>query len=350
MKTKKGLLLLLVLMSAVAFLVAPFMTVADAASDWPKDIGIGTKPIGSGIYAIGLSIAKVIPKHLKGLAAHAAPFGTESGFVRSMISGEIHMSITTSVFTYHAPRGLLVYAGAPTIPLRILAAGEVYYWPLMVRPGSGIETSSDMKGKKCMINYAGSLAGELAYKAKLKAYGLTEKDITLQTYGSVGEITAALKEGRTDCAMYPVSKGSPFVQELSISGKLKLVGDTDEALKKINELCPFYPTDVLPAKTYRGQDQPVRCASLVTHLGIDKRLPDDLVYAITAALYDHFDEWVSHYKPAGDYALPKAIDPATIIIPVHPGAIKYYKERGLWKEAHEKKNQELIAEEMKRGK
>ena len=294
MKTKMIFNQLLIYVSAIIFLMCgPLIVAAGADSNWPKDIGIASKPVGTGSYAVALSISKMIPKYVKGLKAHVAPFGTESGYIKSMVSGDVQMSITTSPFTYFAPRGLDIYAGATPIPLMILASGEPYYWPLMVRPGSGIEKASDIKGKRGMIDYAGSLTGRLGYQSKLEAYGLTVNDIILQTYGTVSEIAIALKEGRTDFGMCPVGLGTAFVQELAFGGKVILVGDTDEAMKIIYEKYPYFPPGVIPAKTFKGQDQPLKCSSLITHLGIDKRMPDDLVYAITAALFDNYKEWVS---------------------------------------------------------
>ena len=70
---------------------------------------------------------------------------------------------------------------------------------------------------------------------------------------------------------------------------------------------------------------------------------DDAVYAATKALYDNFEEWCTYADSITSFALPGAIDPSKLGYPVHPGAVRYYEEQGIWTEEHQKIQEENLA-------
>ena len=127
-----------------------------------------------------------------------------------------------------------------------------------------------------------------------------------------------------------------------MAGKVELISDTPEALKKITEKYPMFPIITVPAGTYKGQDKEVTTFGILQTLDCYAGLPADLVYAITAALYDNFEEWSGYHKNVKAFALPGAIDAGKLGIPVHEGAIKYYKEKGYWTAEHEAKQKQLL--------
>lgn len=117
---------------------------------------------------------------------------------------------------------------------------------------------------------------------------------------------------------------------------------TPEAIAKITTAKPQWGPATLPAGTYKGQSTDVKTFGVCQRIEVRADLPADLVYAITAVLYDHFDEWAAYHSDVLDYKIPASLSPEKMPIPIHDGAIRYYKEKGFWKAEQEARHQSLL--------
>lgn len=293
-------------------------------------------------YVIGVAVVKVIAKHVEGVTAHAASYATDSYFSDAYAKGVLHLDIGTTHTTVLQVHGQGKWKDHGSAPMRLISTGPSYYLGVLANPKSGIKTPADLKGKKWMVIRPGSALLRDVADAILYGYGLTEKDVTVLEHSSSKEFVAAMKEGRVDAMGWPYTTASPWVEDLVMTGKAELISDTPEALKKITEKYPMFPIITVPAGTYKGQDEEVTTFGILQTLDCHAGLPADLVYAITAALYDNFEEWSGYHKNVKDFALPGAIDAGKLGIPVHEGAIKYYKEKGYWTAEHEAKQKQLL--------
>ena len=129
-----------------------------------------------------------------------------------------------------------------------------------------------------------------------------------------------------------------------VTGKAELISDTEEAIEKIHEKYPWYVRKTLPAGTYPGQDKELITIGQANTLSVRASLSEDQVYNIVATLFDDFDTWSSYAEAdIKHFGLPDSISISVMSVPIHEGAIKYYKEKGFWTAEHEAKQQELLA-------
>jgi len=293
-------------------------------------------------YVWGVSIAQMIAKYVKGVDAHAASFNTDAVFPEAYVKGIIHLDLGSTHTTFQQVYGVGRWQGHGSAPMRLISTGPLWFLGVMARPGAGITTPADLKGKKLMGLLSGSALLRDCVDAILYGYGLTEKDVTVLGYSSSKEIVDAMVQGRVDAAQYPYQEGSPFLEEMAMAGKVTLISDTPEALDKIVKKFTAFSPGTLPAGSYKGQDKEVKtfCAPVTIDCSAD--LPVDLVYSITAALYNNFAEWSKQQAAIKYWALPGGIEPSRLSVPVHEGAIKYYKEKGYWKAEQESKQQSML--------
>ena len=308
----------------------------------PSDLAVGTKFMPSTTYVIGVAVVKIISKHVEGVTAHAASYATDSYFADAFAKGRLHLDIGTTHTTVLQVHGMGKWEGHGSAPMRLIATGPPYFLGVLANPKSGIKTPADLKGKKWMVIRPGSALLRDVADAIMHGYGLTEQDVDVLEHSSSAEFVAAMKEGRVDAMGWPFTDASPWVEDLATTGKVAFVGDTPEALEKITAKYPMFPIITLPAGTYKGQDKDITTFGILQTLDCSVDLPADLVYKVTAALYDNFEEWSGYHKNVKGFALPAAIEPGKIGIPVHEGAIKYYKEKGFWTAEHEARQKELL--------
>jgi TRAP transporter TAXI family solute receptor len=193
-----------------------------------------------------------------------------------------------------------------------------------------------------MVIRPGSVAMRDIADAIMYGYGLTENDVNVMEHSSSKEFVAAMKEGRVDAMGWPYTTAAPWVEELANLGKVQFVSDTPQGNQKMTEKYPVFASVTLPGGSYKGQDTDQLCTGLIQTLDINADVPADLVYAVTAALYDNFEQWSGYHANVKDFALPGAIAVERMVNPFHEGAIKYYKEKGLWTAEHEARQKALL--------
>lgn len=297
----------------------------------------------SSTYSLGVAIAKTISAHTKDFTAHVSPKGTSTVFPGLFQTKELDLAALDGSSAYLAANGLDEWKGQP-MPVRILGFGAPAYYGIIATPKSGIKTPADLRGKKWMALLSGSRLLRDMADATMYAYGLTEKDVTVLPYSSIKEATEALKEGRVDALSYPYYDASPWLEELVLLGKAVIISDTEEIVKKINEKHPYFVRAVLPAGNYKGQDKEIVTFSAVATLSVRESLPTAQVYEITRILFDNFKEWKTYYEAdVKYYELPDSIDARRMSVPMHEGALKYYREKGYWKAEHDAKQKALLA-------
>ena len=206
---------------------------------------------------------------------------------------------------------------------KLRGVGALYpnYIHVVALKESGIKTLADLRGKRISVG-APKSGNELNARAILGAAGLKYSDLGKVEYLPFGESVDLMKNRQLDVTLQSAGLGVSSIRDLSNAVPITMVEVPRSVVEKAG---PPFIVKTIPAKTYDGQDEAVNTAAtpnlLVSHTGVK----DDLVYAMTKAVFDHVPALVAAQAAAKD------IDPKTagknVPIPLHPGAARYFNER-----------------------
>ncbi len=215
---------------------------------------------------------------------------------------------------------------APLDKLRGIAAIYPNYIQIIASAQSGIKTLADLKGKRVSVGAPRS-GTELNARAVFKAAGLSYQDLGKVEYLPFGESVELIKNRQLDATLQSAGLGVASIRDLATSVKIVIVPVPADVIAKIGD--PAYQAMTIPAGTYEGQDADVPTTAvnnfLVSHSGVS----DEIAYKMTKALFEHLDQMVSAHSAAKSIKLDKAL--AGMPLPLHPGAEKYYREKGILK-------------------
>lgn len=209
--------------------------------------------------------------------------------------------------------------------LRAMATVYPNYIQVVATKDSGIKTLADLKGKRVSVG-APKSGTEVNARTVFAAAGLTYDDMQVQ-YLPFGESVELMKNRQLDATLQSAGLGVASIRDLANSIDIVIVPIPADVVAKIND--PVYVSVQIPAGTYEGQDAPAATAAVNNILVTRSGLPDELVYEMTKAMFDHLGDMVAAHSAAKAISL----DTATkgLPIPLHPGAERFYKEKGVLK-------------------
>lgn len=281
----------------------------------------------SGVYyPLGVALSEIYGKGIEGshTQVQATKASVENLNLLQQGKGEIAFTLGDSLKL--AAEGN-ADAGFPAKldKLRGIAAIYPNYIQIVASKDSGIEKLEDLKGKSLSVG-APKSGTELNARAILAAAGLSYDDLGRVEYLPFAESVELIKNRQLDATLQSAGLGVASIRDLATSLPINVVAVPAETVSKIG--LPYLAVTI-PAGTYEGQSADVATAAvgnfLVTHDGVS----DETAYQMTRLLFENLD------KLAAAHAAAKAIDPAKALdgmpVPLHPGAERYYKEKGLIK-------------------
>jgi TRAP transporter TAXI family solute receptor len=209
--------------------------------------------------------------------------------------------------------------------LRVIGAIYPNYIQIVATAESGIKTLADLKGKSLSVG-APKSGTELNSRAILAAAGLSYKDLGKIEYLPFAESVDLMKNRQLAATLQSAGLGVASLKDLSTSTDITVVSVPKETVDKIG---PPFVSVVIPAKTYTGQDKDVPTAAVVNYLVTSSAVSDDLAYQMTKLVYDSLPELANSHAAGKEIKLETAA--AGSPVPLHPGAIRFYKEKGLIK-------------------
>ena len=209
--------------------------------------------------------------------------------------------------------------------LRTIGAIYPNYIQIVATSDSGIKTLADLKGKSLSVG-APKSGTELNSRAILAAAGMGYKDMGKVEYLPFAESVDLMKNRQLNATLQSAGLGVASLKDLSTSSEITVVSVPKEVVDKIGP--PFVAVNI-PANTYNGQDKDVPTAAVVNYLVTSSAVSDDLAYQMTKLIYESLPELANSHVAGKEIKLEKAALDSPI--PLHPGAIRYYKEKGLIK-------------------
>jgi len=209
--------------------------------------------------------------------------------------------------------------------LRTIGAIYPNYIQIVATAESGIKTLADLKGKSLSVG-APKSGTELNSRAILSAAGLTYKDLGKVEYLPFAESVDLMKNRQLNATLQSAGLGVASLKDLSTSSEITVVAVPKAVVDKIG---PPFVAATIPANTYTGQDKDVPTAAVVNYLVTSSAVSDDLAYQMTKLVFESLPELANSHVAGKEIKLETAASGSPV--PLHPGAIRYYKEKGLIK-------------------
>ncbi|RJP17933.1 MAG: TAXI family TRAP transporter solute-binding subunit [Deltaproteobacteria bacterium] len=320
---KRTVLAVLSLALALALFALPAM-----AEEMTR-LSVVTGGTGGVYYPLGGAVANVLSKHLPGIAATAEVTSASIDNLKLIGAGKADIAFTMSDSAWEGYNGAGKFPGK--VPLRAIVVLYANKTQVVTVQGRGIEKMSDLKGKRISTGAPGS-GTELIALRLLEAYGLNpEKDVKREKL-SVAESVGAIKDNKIDAFIWSGGLPTAAVVDLGATPgqKIKLLDHSDAIPAMVKKYGPMYIKDRIPAKTYPGQDKDVSILSVWNILAVNEKMDDKLAYRITKTIFEKKPELVAVHKEAQHISLESQLQGGSPI-PFHPGALKYFAEKGVKK-------------------
>jgi uncharacterized protein len=293
-----------------------------------KFVTIGTGGVTGVYYAVGGAICRLMNKNRAqtGLRCSVESTGGSVFNVNAIRSGELDFGLTQSDIQYNAAKGEGQLKGNPDPDLRAVFSVHPEPFTVLARKDAGVTKFEDFKGKRFNVGNPGS--GTLASMEELlKQMGWTKGDFSLAAELKADEQGTALCDNKIDGFFYGVGHPSAAIQDPTIACGAKLIPLTGPAVDALVKEHPYYARATIPGGMYANNPDPTQTYGVLATVVTSAKVSDATVYALVKAVFENFDEF-KKLHPAFAHLDPKEMIKNGLSAPLHPGAIKYYKEKG----------------------
>ena len=308
----------------IATMAAAVMWAAPAAQA-QQPINVLTGGASGVYYPLGVTIAKIFAD----IPGSRVQVQTTDGSVENLMrlqqgTGQIAFALGDALqdaWKAHAAAGF----PGKLDKLRVIGALYPSFIQIVATKESGIRTLTDLKGKSLSVG-AEKSGTELNARAILRAAGIRDSELGRIDNKDFSESTQAMVKKQLDATLQSAGLGVTALKELSDNNEIVFVAVPKPVVTKMG--APFRP-GVIPANTYRGQDKALPTAMVMNYLVTSAAVSDDLAYQMTKLVFDSLPELAVAHMVGSDIRRETAAKAGPV--PLHPGAIRYYREKGLLK-------------------
>jgi hypothetical protein len=293
-------------------------------------ITIGTGGVTGVYYPTGGAICRLVNQGRKehGIRCSVESTGGSIYNIKTIRAGELEFGVAQSDWQHHAYHGTSKFAeDGPFEKLRAVFSVHPEPFTVVARADSGIKSFEDLKGKRVNIGNPGS-GQRGTMDVVLDAMGWSLDDFALAAELKAAEQSAALCDNQIDAMIYTVGHPSGSIQEATTACDSVLVNVTGPAIDKLIAENAYYRKATIPGGMYRGTDEDVTTFGVGATFVTSADVSEEAVYTVVKAVFDNFDDFRGLH-PAFANLDPKEMATAGLSAPLHPGAAKYYKEKGL---------------------
>lgn len=302
--------------------VAALATSGVCFAETTLSVGSGTS--GGAFYMVGAALAQIIQKYAPDVNANSEATGGTSENLRLVADKrtDIGMGMADDVVAaYKGERGFSKKA-APE--LRVLMSGQTNTFHIMTLAKSDIKTLADIKGKRVSLGPSGAPFFGPDLLEKVAGYKRGQ-DYKGQYLGH-DQAAEALANGDVDLVIATLAYPAGAYSNLVMTHDVRFIELTDADMAVIQKEFPFWKDVVIPKGTYKN-DADIRTAAVPVWLFVHQDADEQAIYEVTKAILEHSDELATIHPDAGKYRLETATE--GVNLPFHPGAEKYYKEKGV---------------------
>ncbi|CAM5197853.1 C4-dicarboxylate ABC transporter [Bosea thiooxidans] len=306
------------LAAVVALAVAP---AAARAQDFVNVLTGGTSGV---YYPLGVALSKIYGEKIPGVrpTVQATKASVENLVLLQQGKGEIAFTLGDSLDAAWKGDEEAGFK-APLKKLRGVTAIYPNYVQIVASKESGIKTLADLKGKRLSVG-APKSGTELNARAILAAAGLSYKDLGKVEYLPFAESVELMKNRQLDATLQSAGLGVASLRDLATSVEITMVEVPAAVVDKAGP--PFVKVSI-PANTYTGQTAAVPAAAVVNYLVTHDGVKEETAYQMTKAIYENLGDLTAAHAAARAIKLDSALE--GMPVPLHPGAARYFKEKGL---------------------
>lgn len=307
----------------VCFMVAVFSTTAAAAD---VKMVLATGGTAGTYYPFGGAMAKIWNSKIPGMNVTAQATGASVENVRLVNRNEAELAIVQSDtidFAFNAKEAFKE-------KLTKMAALAVLYpevIQVVVRGDSKIDSFDDLKGMKIGVGAPGS-GTEANFRQLCDGYGIQKEDVKAQ-YLSFAESAEQFKDKHIDAFIVTAGIPNAAIMDIGTQHSVRIINISDDKAAQIIKKYPFLSPFTIPANTYKGQTTAIKTVAVNAVLIAGTDVKEEVAYSIVKALFENQGELATAHAKGKELNVKTAA--SGVSIPFHPGAVKYYKEKGLMK-------------------
>ena len=334
--------------TAMAFFLASHASFAAAKLDCgpatnksdalPRTVAIGTNPAGTGAHAIASALAAVASKATP-IAAKVQPYNGPNAWMPLLESGEIEMGIINILDSHMAATGTGNYKSAyPGV--RVISGGVFPFTAgLIVRDKSEIKQVSDLKGKRVAWDYGGHAINQTWQDAVMEAGGLKPSDVVQVRVSNLNDGIRNVPEGKVDASFSAVGIG--IIEEANAMEPIRFLSmpNTDAA----NKILGRYGASVVKSAPGTGIKGDTYVIGYPLQLVSSTKVSDKTIATLLKAWWDNLAE-IQTIHPLLKRWTKETQAITNFTVPYHSGAVRFYKEVGLWTAKHEARTKEICGQ------
>lgn len=309
--------------------------VTNQSDDLPRTIAIGTNRAGTGAHAMGSALAAVTSKATP-ITGKVQPYNGPNAWMSLLDGGELEFGVINILDAKMAATGTGNYK-KPHPTIRVAAGGIFPFMVgLVVRDNSDIKQVSDLKGKRMAWDFGGHAINQTWQSAMMEMGGVKGSDVEQVRFSNLNDAVRAVAEGKVDASI--VALGIGLVEEVNAMEPVRFLSlPNTEAANKI--LAP-YGASIVKAGPMTGVKGETYVVGYPLHLVTSSKVSENTVYTIVKAWWDNLDELKTLHPIFKRWNKETQVLP-NFTVPYHPGAIKFYKEVGVWTPQHDARMKEL---------
>ncbi|HWP60210.1 MAG TPA: TAXI family TRAP transporter solute-binding subunit [Candidatus Acidoferrales bacterium] len=339
----------LAVLAAFLFLAPAGAPVYSAeARKLPRAVTIGTNPPGTVFYALAGGLAKVASEATP-MQVNIQPYTGTSTFLPLLNGGELDFAIVNAVdmgMAYLGPHKLKVggkndFQHSPNV--RLVMRGAPLIVGLLVKKDSPLKSVHDVKGKRVTGEYPAHQAVWFNMYGALASGGLSWNDVKVVPVPAVNDGIDALVQGRADVTVGALNMAKIREADAAVGVRHLSHDCSPEGEKRLRQAVPGYYPLLMKAGSAAAITEDTCTAAYDVYFATHKAAPDQVVGAILKAIWENEEKLKPIHPAFKEWTRDRAVS-ADVTIPYHPGAIKFYQEKGAWKKEMDQVQQKLLAQ------
>ncbi|MEO6564968.1 MAG: TAXI family TRAP transporter solute-binding subunit [Casimicrobiaceae bacterium] len=316
--------------AVIAGFVSALLFTPGPAQAQQKFITVGTGGIVGVYYPLGGAMCRFVNAGRKdhNLRCTVESTGGSVFNINAVMSGDMDVGFAQSDTQFYAMKGEGPFKDKPQPKLRALFSVYPELFTLVARQDANIKKFEDIKGKRINIGDPGS-GTRSTMELVMKEFGITQGDLKLASELKFVEMAPALCDNKIDAFVFVAGHPNAIFQEAATSCASNIASVTGPPINKLVGANPFYAKADVPGKMYKGTDTAQPSFGVLATLDVSADMPEATAYTITKAVFDNFDDFKKLHPAIANITKEGSLEGNSV--PFHPGAVRYFKEKGLMK-------------------